>query len=504
MPDLAAPVMEYIVDIQSSALNELFVLYPLIIQGAVTPVKPDGIANVGVSRALVGADPRGLEVLADPWIELKMLASTKATHDRIDIYIEGNPNPVTGKTIPPGEEDQRMALYVLPEFFTQGVNWLYYVVTRVGGNTETSRKLSVLYNLRASTSLVLTIPPDVLAKGVDAARAAQGVLFTFTYSNRRPFDRIEFLLGDTIIRFDVPDAPAPITRTLFTQDFEKAGDSPDAVAEFYVIDQLGNRAQSPEQTLDIHLGSVDLPAPTFTSVKGSPSNVEIPNGGSTLDSALVFGGTGPAGEKIELLDKDVFKATITIPASGNWTQTLTGQAVGAHSYTVKALYGSGVETAARTLTVTADLWKDSVTDFTNGTAGSWAIGSAGRYGRITGGLFQNDTAIGQSGFSGVVFSQTFLFTAGRTYSFSINVRNNGPVAHLLPSFSVALSSGQEILPAATVPKTGQWISRVASFSVSQTGNQTISIVSHQDRGSGSGTDGGNDYQIDNIIVRRLA
>lgn len=491
-------------DIQSKALNQLFVLFPLIIQGSVTPVKPDGIADVGVSRTLASANSRGLEILADPWSELKLLASTKAAHDRIDVYVEGNPSPATGKTIAPGEEDQRVVLYVPLQFLLQGVIILYYVVTRVGGNTETSRKLRVLYNLRPSTGLVLGIPPDVIANGVNAARAKQGVLFTFTYSNRRPFDRIEFLLGDTVIRFDAPDAPAPITITLYTDTFEKAGDSPDAVAEFYVIDQLGNRAQSPEQTLDIHLSRVDLPAPTLDSVKGSPSNVEIPNGGSTLDTSLVFTGTGPAGEKIELRDKGVVKATISVPASGNWTQTLAAQAVGGHRYTIKALYGSGVETTARTLTVNADAWKDSVTDFANGTAGNWATGSAGRYGRITAGLFQHDTAIGPAGFAGTVFSQTFMFTAGRTYSFSIKVRNNGPVAYLLPSFSVALNSGQTILPAATVPKSGQWIERVASFSVSKTGNQTISIVSHQDRGSGSGADGGNDYQIDNIIVRRLA
>lgn len=279
-------------DIQSSTLNQLFVLYPLIIQGSITPVKPDGIADVGVSRALVTADPRGLEVLIDPWVELQMLASTKAAHDRVDVYVDGEKTPA-GKTIAPGEENQRLSLYIPSDFFNQGVNTVNYVVTRVGGNVEESRKLTVLYNLRPSTSLVLTIPPDVVTHGVSADRAAQGVVFTFTYTNRRSFDRIEFKLGDTIFRFNVPDAPAPITLTLFTADFEKAGDGPDAVAEFYVIDQLGNRARSSEQIIDIHLSRLDLRAPTVTGQSGnnfSPTQpqirVMIPTG--LLPSDLVF------------------------------------------------------------------------------------------------------------------------------------------------------------------------------------------------------------------------
>jgi hypothetical protein len=279
-------------DIQSSILNQLFVLYPLIIQGSITPVKPDGIADVGVSRALVTADPSGLEVLIDPWVELQMLASTKAAHDRVDVYVDGE-KTTAGKTIAPGEENQRLSLYIPSDFFNQGVNTFNYVVTRVGGNVEESRKLTVLYNLRPSTSLVLTIPPDVVTHGVSADRAAQGVEFTFTYTNRRSFDRIEFKLGDTIFRFNVPDAPAPITLTLFTADFEKAGDGPDAVAEFYVIDQLGNRARSPERTIDIHLSRLDLRPPTVIGQSGnnfSPTQpqirVMIPTG--LLPSDLVF------------------------------------------------------------------------------------------------------------------------------------------------------------------------------------------------------------------------
>ncbi|MHA3739244.1 hypothetical protein ACXR0M_26730, partial [Pseudomonas sp. Eth.TT006] len=256
-------------DIQSSVLNQLFTLYPVIIQGWITPVKPDGTADGGIARAIYDDQPNGLECLVDPWSELALSNSTMTVNDRVDLYVNDDPTPAAGKTVMAGEENLRLALYIPHGRLNQGVNRLWYRVTRVGGNTEDSRDLKVLYNLRASTSLNLVIPPDVLANGVDATRAAQGVLFTFTYNNRRPFDRIQLRVGDFSTTFDVPNAPAPITLTLFSDAFKRAGDNPEAVVDFFVIDQLGNRAVSPEQVLDIHLDRLDLPAPTVEGQSGN-------------------------------------------------------------------------------------------------------------------------------------------------------------------------------------------------------------------------------------------
>ncbi|MBB3240399.1 hypothetical protein FHW68_001906 [Pseudomonas sp. Tn43] len=574
-------------DIQSSELNEVFVLYPIIIQGWVTPVKPDGIAHGGIPKLLYDGEPQGLECLVDPWSELRLFNSTMAVDDRVDLYVNDDITPAVGETIAPGEEQLRVRLYLPHGRLNHGVNRLYYKVTRAGGNIETSRDLRVLYHLRIAEGLDLVIPPDVLSDGVDAARATQGVEFGFTYNNRRAYDRIEFRPGDTSILFDVPNAPAAVTQTLFTDAFQKAGDNPSAVAEFYVIDQLGNRSKSPEKRVDIHLSRLNLPAPTvkgqignnfsptqpelrvlvprgalllsdllsviwqgatgiaagsytstprlvsagleiavprsvlayslakvvtvtyvierngvrstslplklnilalpatalnppkiieadannfldvialgtknatihgllwtlievgqqvwlklegkkangtahnltiwngsghyvngtwvaqgfwprslvnsylkelgdgstltlkfkaaldksniqanavvfpdrvytiraaallsptITSVKGSPSNVEIANGASTSDTTLVFSGKAAPGQQIELRDKGVVKATVAVDAADNWNHTLTGQAIGAHSYTAKAKYGTLPESVARTLTVVA-------------------------------------------------------------------------------------------------------------------------------------------------------
>ncbi|MHC8298562.1 hypothetical protein [Pseudomonas sp. ZS1P83] len=256
-------------DIQSAVLTELFVLYPVIIPGWVSPVKPANIAHGGIPKSLYDGQAQGLECLVDPWTELQLRSWTMAVDDRVDLYVNDDPTPVTGKTVSKEDEGLRVRLYVPQGYLTQGVNRLHYKVTRVGGNVESSRDLKVLYHLRPADGLDLMIPPDVIKDGVNADRAAQGVEFGFTYANRRPFDRIEFLLGDALVRFDVPDGTAPITHTLFTDTFQNAGDNASAVAEFFVVDQLGNRVKSAEKRLDIHLDRFTLPAPT---VKGQTGN----------------------------------------------------------------------------------------------------------------------------------------------------------------------------------------------------------------------------------------
>lgn len=586
-------------DIQSSELNELFELYPVIIPGWVSPVKPDGIAHGGIPKALYDGQPLGLECLIDPWTELKRKSWTMAVDDRADLYANDDPTPVAGKTVALGEENQRMRLHVPHGRLIQGINRLYYKVTRPSGNVESSRNLLVLYHLRTPDNLALVIPPDVIATGVDAARAALGVEFGFTWSNRRAYDRIRFQLGDKTISWEVPDAPAPVIQKLFTDTFQEVGDNPTTEADFVVTDQLGNPAHSPTKHLDIHLAvAVIVPtltnvldtsgnevpetgtttsttlklvgaaskgqqveiydgsgpsaapkgkatadattglweltitvaagarrlyakslyhsgniysnvrtltveaavAPTIDSVKGSPSGVVIPNGGTTLETSVTLTGTASRGQKVQVLDSTLSKGEPTADlVTGIWTLPVTGLSAALHSFTAKALYGTGQVSAPHTFTV--ETWVDSITDFNNGTSGNWLKGPAGFQGYITNGYFQNITAA-RSGHAGVLFSQTFRFVAGMTYSFSYQARNFARQAvDLAPSFSVQFASSQLILPVYSVPRTNQWYTQTANFSVAQTGSYSLQIISHQDRGGGNNGDGGNDYDMDNIIVR---
>lgn len=294
-------------DIQSSTLNSLFVLVPVIIPGWVSPVKPGDLAHGGIPRSIYDEQPKGLECLIDPWKELKARGATMAVDDRVDLYLNNDANAVTGHTVKKGEEQQRILLYVPKGRLIHGVNRLHYKVKRVGGNaSEDSRDLFVLYHLRPADTLDLVIPPKNITSGIGPVDGVQGVEFRFTYNNRRPFDNILFLLGDTSVSFDVPAAPAPITCKLFTDTFEKAGDNPNAVAEFQVIDQLGNVVKSPAKSLDIHIGRLDLPAPT---VKGQTGNNFTPTQQDV--SVLVPPGTLLPTDKVHV----VWTGAISTPAA---------------------------------------------------------------------------------------------------------------------------------------------------------------------------------------------
>jgi hypothetical protein len=112
----------------------------------------------------------------------------------------------------------------------------------------------------------------------------------------------------------------------------------------------GSGAVSAARTLTV----IAATAPTLTSVKGSPSGVEIPQGGSTVETAVTLSGVAAKGQKVEIFDGTVSKGPATAdPTTGIWTLLVSALTVAAHSFTAKALYGSGATSAARTLTVTA-------------------------------------------------------------------------------------------------------------------------------------------------------
>lgn len=93
--------------------------------------------------------------------------------------------------------------------------------------------------------------------------------------------------------------------------------------------------------------------PTIRAVNANTATgPAVPNGTSTTVTTFVFTGKASASQLIELRDNNVVKAKIPVNAAGNYSHILTGQAVGAHSYTVKATYGSFPESAAWKLTVT--------------------------------------------------------------------------------------------------------------------------------------------------------
>ncbi|QKG64791.1 hypothetical protein HP062_03845 [Pseudomonas sp. B14-6] len=130
-----------------------------------------------------------------------------------------------------------------------------------------------------------------------------------------------------------------------------------AVAHSFTAKALyGSGQSSAPRTLTV----TALIPPTISSVKGSPSGVEIPNGGTTIETAVTLTGTASKGQKVEVFDGAVPKGQETADLiTGIWTLLVSGLSEAAHSFTAKALYGPGQVSAARTLTVRMELIVDT-------------------------------------------------------------------------------------------------------------------------------------------------
>ncbi|WP_283180559.1 hypothetical protein [Pseudomonas svalbardensis] len=100
--------------------------------------------------------------------------------------------------------------------------------------------------------------------------------------------------------------------------------------------------------------------PAIASVKGAPSGIDIPPDGSTIETSVTLTGTASKGQKVEILDGTARKGEAPAdPVSGVWIKQVTGLSEGHHSFTAKALYGSGETSAVRTFTVALELIVDT-------------------------------------------------------------------------------------------------------------------------------------------------
>ena len=93
--------------------------------------------------------------------------------------------------------------------------------------------------------------------------------------------------------------------------------------------------------------------PTTDSVRDLQG--EVSNGGTTVDTHLTVSGTAAANQAVELFDGQTALGSAHVNANGAWTFNLTGLAIGAHSVTAKAMYGSGQVSVARTFSTLAEM-----------------------------------------------------------------------------------------------------------------------------------------------------
>lgn len=90
------------------------------------------------------------------------------------------------------------------------------------------------------------------------------------------------------------------------------------------------------------VSAVEDVRPTITSVKGSPSNEDIPEGGTTVETAVTLTGKAAKGQKVDILDDvSVVDEAIADAITGIWTLRVSELTATDHSFTAKAKYGSG-------------------------------------------------------------------------------------------------------------------------------------------------------------------
>ncbi|MBC3778303.1 hypothetical protein HU743_19370 [Pseudomonas sp. SWRI99] len=215
---------------------------PVIIPGWVTAIQHPENPHGGVPLSLV-ADGY-LKLLIDPWLN-------QAAFDTAGVLLEDSQIPVITKTIQRGEENQQFTLDLPADLIKNGINRIRLQVTRPPQDPVESLALKVLYNRPrpggevagsgANANLVMTLPADVISKGIDAARAAAGVDVTLRYIHIREQDIITLdcdgqTKSHTVTASQV--ATGAVVIKLFADDFWQ--DNPGFALRFRVIDQLGN------------------------------------------------------------------------------------------------------------------------------------------------------------------------------------------------------------------------------------------------------------------------
>ncbi|MGF6518288.1 hypothetical protein ABH912_005754 [Pseudomonas sp. BT76 TE3572] len=244
--------------------------------------------------------------------------------------------------------------------------------------------------------------------------------------------------------------------------------------------------------------------PTIDSVTGSPSGVDIPEGGTTVETAVTLTGTASKGQKVEVLDgtasKDQPTADLT---TGIWTLVVSSLAAAPHSFTAKALYGSGQVSTARTLTVATKLY--DLTNFINHNWNGWNKGAAATdprdiniyqdtYQGNTIWALHNETYTNNS--AGIVLYKNYTtLLVGAEYEFSMLLRCTWrSPAHYIPIISLESNLGAIAAPM-ELP-TLSWVTIKGNFRAT-TRNLELRVRSHVT------TSIGNDYSLTNILLRQF-
>ncbi|MEX6676605.1 hypothetical protein QWI18_11805 [Pseudomonas sp. W2Oct36] len=225
---------------------------------------------------------------------------------------------------------------------------------------------------------------------------------------------------------------------------------------------------------------------------------DIPDGGSTYSgSVTVFGNASPD-TNVELLNGVISLGTVHTGATGDWSLLMLGLEMKDYSITAKGLYGSRPVSSPRRFTRRAPL--HDYTDFEDRSWNGWSAGPAAadpRDWRIDsyGGNTWAANVTFTNASAGVTLQKTLSnLITGKQYEFSLQGQRHGSW-RTPPVLSLATNQGP-VSSQVTLMYDEQWV-RIAGTVQSKSSQLTFQIVSHVSTGDG------NDYQVDNILIRSL-
>ncbi|WP_065258671.1 Ig-like domain-containing protein [Pseudomonas bananamidigenes] len=471
-------------NLQSQAVSDALALFPVYPPQWVTPVQPPSMAHGGIP--LSAFTPQGLEIVIEPITGLRNWVM--AAFDVVTLFVNGVRTNVS-KTIMPGEEGDRFLLHLPELWFINGVNDVFYRVTRVSGNQDDSPALQLLYHKPAPT--ISVGHPSSIGPG-------QPAIITLTVGYARPYDTVILTIGIWSITFTNPDPAKPITYSLTAAELQQIGDGTHPV-NARVTDQLTNSNLSPTTTITIDTKQV---VETRITSLTDASGASVPNGGSTFQTGVTLRGTTAPNQALQILLNGTVRQNITADVSGDWSYGISGLAVFFHTFIARPLPAGAPDSAPWRVNIVSE-WKDDYTDFQNGSYNGWLLHNAARSGyiRVHAGVraFFNFTDQGPiSGFAGTVMYKDFDCPPG-TYTFRMQACHvaDSP-APGIPNPILQLQCGIAGGDGAVreVPKNGIWYDFLLSINVPARRIVRFYIQNHQNNGYG------NDFGIRNISVIR--
>ncbi|MFJ2712127.1 hypothetical protein ACIOZM_14730 [Pseudomonas sp. NPDC087346] len=477
-------------NLNSPQADAALALLPMFIPGWKTPVLPAGDYHGGIPLSIHSPSTM-LYMVIDP---LTTLSITLAIGDSVELWVNDQPTSVI-KLIRKGDENDRIEMEMPWGWLVNGLNTLFYRVTRPSENFNDSTPiLNVLFHSPAT---------DVTVSHPASVGPNQPATFSLTRNYAREYDEVRLTVGTWSIIIPYVHPANPITYTLKDDELRQIGDGIHTVSA-RVVDQLGNSYVSP--TSSIAINTAPVVATVITSMTDS-AGVSLPNGGSTFQTGGTLRGTAAPNQQLQILLNGVVSQNVSADSRGDWSYSISGLAVFLHTFIARPTPSGAPDSTPWQINIKLE-WEDHYTSLATNSYNGWITYTGARCGSIRQfpmngqwvTAFFNFTDQGApTGFAGAVFYRDFLFIPGQ-YQFTFEGTHvaDSPAEQLLdPILCADTSMAQWPGARRAVPKNGVWYLFLNAFTITQRQVARMYISNFQDGSYG------NDFGIRNINIVRV-